>query len=136
MSTDGSLLFKSANDIEAKVTLKLPKPVGDDHLLRFQYLGNFKENIEVSYDISYDSVEARNRLASRGIYRNTTDAQGLLRVEWGHNKRGEAIETNVHMLRKGIRKELSATLSTPFYQEDTLTASGSYDYKDIFHMLK
>lgn len=65
-------------------------------------------------------------------YRNTSDVQGLMRIEWGHQNVSDAIETNLQMLRKGVRREFAARLFTPFYDEDTFKASGSYDSDKVY----
>jgi hypothetical protein len=132
-------MLASNNDIGATATLQLPKPVGDKHKLSGRYRGNLggsDPNLDLNYEVSYESEETRRRYASRGQFRNVTDMQGLLRVEWGPDIRTEALEGNVQMLRKGTKKEFSARVATPYYLEDTVAASGSYDTKDIYHVLQ
>jgi hypothetical protein len=139
LSGNGSIMLASANDIGATASLLLPQPVGDTHRLTGRYRGNLggpDPNVDLNYEISYESEEMRRRYASRGQFRNVTDVQGLLRVEWGPDIRTEALEGNVQMLRKGTKKEFSARVATPYYLEDTVAASGSYDTKDIYHVFK
>lgn len=137
LQTNGSLNFITAGDITFLTSVYLPKPVGDVHRLSARYRGNAgaQEPIDISYEAKYEAEEAKTRLASRGQYRNTADLQGLFRFEWGPDMRHDAIEANLQMLRKRTKKEFAARVATPYHLEDSVKASGSYDYQDIYHML-
>lgn len=134
-----SLSFLSKSDIGIGLNVQLPEPIGDFHRLSGRYRGDFNgnnSNMDINYEIKYEADVARTLLASRGRYINATDMQSLLRFEWGHDIRNDAVEANVQMLRKNIRREFSGRLATPYYIEDTLTTSGSYDLLDIYQLLK
>ncbi len=138
LEANGSLMQLSREDISVNMQLRLPKPIGDLHKLSGRYRGNFgtnDPNLDVNYEAKYEAEESKRRFASRGQYRNVTDLQGLIRVEWGDDVAEDAIETNVQMLRKEERREVSARLLTPLYSEDTLFASGSYDRQDQYYLV-
>lgn len=134
----GSLMHISNEDIGATVQLRLPKPIGDVHKLSGRYRGNFgtsNPNLDVSYEAKYEAEESKRHFASRGQYRNVTDLQGLIRVEWGDDVNDDVIETNLQMLRKEERREVSARLVTPLHSEDTLFASGFFDRRDPYYLV-
>lgn len=135
--TNGSLNFINSGDISSLTSVQLPQPVGDIHRFSARYRGNFgsKAPLEVSYDAKYEAEDAKKRLACRGHFKNTTDLQGLFRVEWGPDMRLDVVETNLQMLRKSSKREFSARVATPYYLEDSLAASGSYDYKDMYNLM-
>lgn len=138
LEANGSLMFLSKEDIGVNIQLRLPKPIGDLHKLSGRYRGNFgtgDPNIDVNYEAKYEAEESKRRFASRGQYRNVTDLQGLIRVEWGDDVVKDAVETNVQMLRKEKRREVSARIVTPLHAEDTLFASGSYDHRDPYYLV-
>lgn len=138
LEANGSLMFLSKEDIGANVQLRLPKPIGDLHKLSGRYRGNIgtsDPNLDVNYEAKYEAEESKRRFASRGQYRNVTDLQGLIRVEWGDEVVKDAIETNLQMLRKDKRREVSARILTPLHSEDTLFASGSYDIQDPYYLV-
>lgn len=135
--TNGSVNMVSPGDISGLTSVRLPEPVGDVHRFSARYRGPTVKNgpLEFSYDAKYEAENAKKRLASRGHFRNTTDLQGFFRVEWGPDMRLDVVETNLQMLRKNTKREFSARVATPFYLEDTVTASGSYDYDDTYNLL-
>lgn len=138
LEANGSLMFLSKQDVGATVQLRLPKPIGDLHRLSGRYRGNVgtsDPNLDINYEAKYEAEESKRRFASRGQYRNVTDLQGLIRVEWGDEDVTDAIETNIQMLRKDKRREISARLLTPLHSEDTLFASGSYDTRDDYYLV-
>lgn len=138
LEANGSLMQISKQDIGVNVQLRLPKPIGDLHKFSGSYRGNFgtnDTNLDVNYEAKYEAEESKRRFASRGQYRNVTDLQGLIRVEWGDAIAKDAIETNVQMLRKDQRREVSARILTPLHTEDTLFASGSYDRQDPYYLV-
>ncbi|GAB0088507.1 uncharacterized protein DMENIID0001_029540 [Sergentomyia squamirostris] len=133
-----NLSVPSVKDISMSATVRLPKPMEDVHSFFAKYRGNIgtdNPNMDINYEARYESEESKTRLASRGQFRNVSDLQGFLRVEWGPNVRSDGIEGYMQMLRKGIRKEFAMRVATPLYPVDTLKASGSYDYKDIYHVV-
>lgn len=132
-------------------TLAVRLPVGngsptdtqlvDVHKISGQYRGNLDVgghgNSDVNYDLRYETDVTRRRFSSRGQYRNVTDLQGAMRVEWGIDEQRQGAEANVQMLRKECRREFSARVATPWYvTEDTLTASGFYDEQDREKLIK
>lgn len=138
LEANGSLMYLSKEDIGVNVQLRLPKPIGDLHKLSGRYRGNLgtsDPNLDVNYEAKYEAEASKRRFASRGQYRNVTDLQGLIRVEWGDDVKKGAIETNVQMLRKDKRREVSARILTPLHSEDTLFASGSYDRQDPYYLV-
>ncbi|XP_055713060.1 uncharacterized protein LOC129807664 isoform X2 [Phlebotomus papatasi] len=138
LETNTSLSIPSSKDISMSATIRLPQPVGDIHQFFGKYRGNIgtnDPNMEINYEARYEAFESKKRLASRGQFRNVSDLQGFLRVEWGPNVRQDGIEAFMQMLRKGIRKEFAVRVATPLHAVDTLKASGSYDYKDIYHVV-
>lgn len=113
----------------------------DVHKISGQYRGNLEAglqgNADVNYDLRYETDVTRRRFSSRGQYRNVTDLQGAMRVEWGIDEQRQGAEANVQMLRKETRREFSARVATPFFvTEDTLTASGFYDEQDRERLIK
>lgn len=144
LESNVSVVMVAKGDVTTSLSLRLPKPVGDVHRFTGRYRGNidilnfdlFKPNMDVSYDVKYESEEVKRRFVSRGQYRNVTDLQALIRAEWEHSEQNGTFETNMQMLRKGVRREFSARVETPFHTEDTLTASGSYDRENIYHVIR
>lgn len=131
-------LRKIPNELGANLNVRLPGPVGDMHKFSGQYRGNLgetTENMNVEYDVKYETDVSARHFASRGQYRNVTDLQGIVRVEWGHDEMKEAAEANVQMLRKDMRREFSARVLTPLHAEETMTARGSYDVRDSSHLI-
>lgn len=138
LEANGTLMYLSKEDVKVNVELRLPKPIGDLHKLSGRYRGNIgsaEPNLDVSYEAKYEAEESKRRFSSRGQYRNVTDLQGLIRVEWGDDVNKDAIETNVQMLRKDQRREVSARIVTPLHAEDTLFASGSYDRRNEYYLV-
>lgn len=138
LEANGSLMYLSSQDIGVNLQLLLPKPIGDLHKLSGRYRGNIgtsDPNVDINYEAKYEAEESKRRFASRGQYRNVTDLQGVIRVEWSDDVGKDAIETNVQMLRKDQRREVSARILTPLYAEDTLFASGSYDRRDHYYLV-
>lgn len=138
LETNGSMVAISKNDISGNLAIRLPEPLGDVH----RFSGHIDGDLLASplksfmYEASYESEKTRKRFASRGQYRNVTDLQALLRAQWGLATKLDTFESNVQMLRKGKRREVSATIKTPLYNEDTITASGSYDNVDAYYLMR
>lgn len=128
-------MYLSASDVGLSLSIGLPEPVGDVHHFSGRYRGVTGSNMDINYEAKYEAEESRKRFASRGQYRNVTDLQGLFRVEWGPDVRTDAVEANLQMLRKGLRKEFSARVATPIHLEDSLKASGHFDLKDIYQII-
>lgn len=115
------------------IILTLPEPAAETHRLNARYLGLPYVSDDTAFEIKYETDISKTRFATKGQYRNTTDLQGLFRVEWGHDLKTQAAEASLQMLRKGIRREFSGLLKTPFYQsEDTFHTTGSFDVEDIY----
>lgn len=129
---------KLPNELGANLNVRLPVPVADMHKFIGQYRGNLggeTDNMDIEYDIKYETDVSARHFASRGQYRNVTDLQGAVRFEWGHDKNRDAAEANVQMLRKELRREFSARVLTPFHVEETMTARGSYDISNSKHLV-
>lgn len=129
---------KVPNEMGASMNVRLPGEVADTHKASCQYRGNLgdsTDSMDVTYDLLYETDESQRRIASRGQYRNVTDLQAAVRVEWGHDVKYEAAEVNAQMLRKDMRREFSARVATPLHAEDTLTARGSYDVRDASNLI-
>lgn len=129
---------KVPHEFGANLNVRLPGPVSDMHKISCQYRGNVgatNDNLDLTYDVKYETDISERRFASRGQYRNVTDLQGAVRVEWGNDVKYDAAEANVQMLRKDLRREFSARLSTPLHAEDTMTGRGSYDVQDSLHLI-
>lgn len=136
--TNGSLTSMAAHDTNGVLSVRLPEPLGDIHRISGRYEGDVLASPlkNVLYEIKYESDNAKQRFASRGQYRNVTDLQTYLRTLWGTDTQNKTFESNVQMLRKGLRRELSAKVQTPFYIEDTISASGYYDKINSYYILK
>lgn len=121
-------LTTTSGDYSAALSVRMPKPIGDVHRINGRFKGTLATITDnVSYEVRYETDESRKRFASRGQYRNVTDMQGVVRAEWGTEVHQNVAEANMQMLRKGVRRELSARIVTPLYAEDTLSGSGSFD---------
>lgn len=138
LETNGSVVAINKNDFSGNLAIRLPDPLADVH----RFSGHFDGDLLASplksfmYEASYDSAKTRKRFISRGQFRNVTDLQALLRAQWGLDTKLDTFESNVHMLRKGQRREMSAKVKTPLYNEDTITASGSYDNVDAYYLMR
>ena len=82
---------------------------------------------DVIIETRYESDKARKRFVSRGQYRDLNDLQTLLHAQWGTDTVNKTFETNLQMLRKGMRREVSAIVKTPYFEEETVRASGFYE---------
>lgn len=139
LESNGTINF-IPNDMGVGINVRLPGPAGDLHKLSGRCRGNINmgsnagEDMDFSYEVKYETEQTRQRYASRGQYRNVTDLQGVVRIEWGHDIKKDAVETNVQMLRKDTRREFSARVATPIYVEDSLMASGAYDIMENYHI--
>lgn len=136
--TNGSTVAITKNDVSGNLVISLPGPLADVHRISGHFDGDLMASPLKSfiYEASYDSEKTRKRFMSRGQYRNVTDLQALLKAQWGLQTNLDTFETNVHMLRKGQRREMSAKVKTPLYTEDTITASGSYDNVNAYYLMR
>lgn len=137
LETNGSMVTINKNDVSGNLVIRLPEPLADVHKFSGHYEGDLLASPLKSfmYEANYESEKTRQRFISRGLYRNVTDLQALLRAQWGLDTKLDTFESNVHMLRKGQRREVSAKVKTPLYNEDTVTASGSYDNIDSYYLM-
>lgn len=136
---------KLPGEMGGTLSVRLPdfKPIGDVHKFSCQLRSNLDasaldlSNADVNYDVRYETDKSQHRFASRGQYRNVTDLQGAMRVEWGIDAGRQAAEANVQMLRKEQRREFSARVATPWHvEEDSVRASGFYDVREQVQMIK
>lgn len=136
LDTNCSLLIISKTDVSGQFAIRLPAPIDDVHRFSGRYRGDFMSSPikEFVYETRYESDRERARFVSRGQYRNLTDLQTLVHAQWGTDTANKTFETNVQMLRKGIRREVSALMTTPYYaDEETIRASGFYDNNNVYH---
>ena len=147
LESNASLKLKSNRDIGFGVSVQLPAPIGDVHRFTGHYLGNLspasmnlldnlrQPGLDVNFEAKYTTDDSKRVLSTRALYRNVSDLQGLLQAEWGDNSKKDAFLTNVQMLRKGIRREFSTIIETPFHKEQTLEERGSYDRSEPYHLV-
>ncbi|XP_039479409.1 uncharacterized protein LOC120443997 [Drosophila santomea] len=136
LDVNGSAQYKSVDDFKFNVITELPLPVGDRHQLSANYQGNVISqqfiNPDFTFEASYESVEAQNKLLSRVSYQNATNNhKGLGHVEWGKIQSLSVVEGDFELLQKqGARKEFAAKMITPkFKDEHTFAVTGSYDFE-------
>lgn len=138
LETNCSVVLISKTDMSGNFAVRLPAPVDDVH----RFGGRFRGDImaaplrDLIIETKYESDRERRRFVSRGQYRNLTDLQTLLHAQWGTDTLNKTFETNLQMLRKGRRRELSARVKTPYYDEETIRAGGFYDNDLVYHTLK
>lgn len=138
LETNGSMVAVNKNEASGNLAIRMPGPLADVH----RFSGRFEGDLLASplksfmYEANYDSEKTQKRFISRGQYRNVSDLQALLRAQWGLRTKLDTFESNLHMLRKGQRRELSAKVKTPLYNEDTIMASGSYDISDAHYLMR
>uniref|UniRef100_W4VR36 Putative lipoprotein n=1 Tax=Corethrella appendiculata TaxID=1370023 RepID=W4VR36_9DIPT len=139
VGTNATIYNLSPEDMGVELSVLLPKPFAYTHKIMGKYRGKgFEKNdkyLDMGLEATYEIKDINKKYLTRMYYRNVSDIQGFGRVEWGPNDKSDAVETNVQILRKGLRKELFARLTTPMHTEDTLVARGSYDNKDIYHIV-
>lgn len=138
LETNCSAVIISKTDVSGAFAVRLPAPIDDIHRFSGRYRGDVMATPvrDVIFETRYESDRARQHFASRGQYRNLTDLQALLHAQWGIDMVNKTFETNLQMLRKGVRRELSARVKTPYFVEETIQASGYYDKNHIYHVLK
>lgn len=138
LETNGSVVLLSKNDVSGSFSIRLPAPIDDVH----RFGGSFRGDVlaspirDVILEMKYESDKEKKRFVSRGQYRNLTDLQTLVHAQWGTDTVNKTFESNLQMLRKGVRRELSARVKTPYYQEETIRASGFYDNDKIHQILE
>lgn len=139
LESNCSVVIISKQDMSGTFSIRLPDPTDETHHFSARYRGDVmaKPITDVVLETKYESDIERLRFVSRGQYRNVTDLQALLNAQWGIDTNFKVFETNLQMLRKGIRREVSAVVKTPYYEdEETISASGFYDKNNIYHVLK
>ncbi|XP_050082628.1 uncharacterized protein LOC126569520 [Anopheles aquasalis] len=137
-SSNASVDFFSIRDLSGVLKVQLPKPVGDVHTLAFEMRGNlpFIEPVKsFNMKTSYETDESRKRYAYISEYSYLGHLRSLVRFEWGPDPRQQRVQTNVNLIREGEKRELEAILQGPWYLEDTLTAYGTYDYREALHLM-
>lgn len=136
---DSTIVMLSRDDVAANLNAKLPEPVGDTHHISGRYRGNLanmKGNLNIDVDAKYDADDSNSHYATRILYRNETNTDGLFKVEWGHDLRKDTIDSGFKLTRLGNRRELSGRLATPLHLEDSLTVNGIYDKEGVFHKIR
>lgn len=136
--TNATLLANSMNDAVVQLSVLLPPPFNDIHKIDGQYhsrISSTDRKIDINYEVSYETIETQRHFRSRGQYKNDTHMEGNICVEVGQSTSIEKVEAVTSMLRKGVRREISISVVTPMIRnEETVTASGSYDIKDIYNV--
>lgn len=140
LETNCSLSIASLSETSGNFAIRLPAPIDDIHRFGGKYRcnGNIVDMScdEFIIETKHESERERKRFVSRGQYRNLTDLQTLLHAQWGTDTDNKTFETNLQMLRKGIRREVSARVKTPYYMEETIRATGFYDNDNVYHTLR
>lgn len=138
LETNCSLMIISKTDASGTFAIRLPAPIDDVHRFGGRYRGDFMASpiTDLVVETKYESDRQRKRFVSRGQYRNLTDLQTLLHAQWGTDTVNKTFESNVQMLRKGIRREVSARVKTPYHTEETIRAGGYYDNVNSYHIFK
>lgn len=138
LETNCSVVMINKFDMSGNFAIRLPAPIDDVHRFSGKYRGDIMTSPirDVVIETRYESDRARKRFVSRAQYRNLTDLQTLMHAQWGTDTVNKTFETNLQMLRKGVKREVSASVKTPYYTEETIRASGFYDNDRIQHVLK
>lgn len=132
------LLRVSKADASGSFSIRLPAPIDDVHRFDGRYRGDFAASPihDVFVEAKYESDRERKRFVSKGLYRNTTDLQAQVHTQWGTNTANKTFETTLHMLRKGVRREVSVIVKTPYFVEETIRTTGYYDNNSVYQILK
>lgn len=138
LETNCTLVLISKTDMSGNFAVRLPAPVDDVHRFGGRLRGDFMATPlrDLIIETKYESDRERKRFVSRGQFRNLTDLQTLLHAQWGTDTVNKTFETNLQMLRKGRRREVSARVKTPYYDEETIRAGGFYDNDFVSHIFK
>lgn len=138
LETNCSVMLISKADRSGSFSIRLPAPIDDIHRFSGRYRGDILASPiqDVVIETRYESDKAKKRFVSRAQYRNLTDLQTLLHTQWGTDTVNKTFETNLQMLRKGLRRELSTRVKTPYFNEETIRASGFYDNDHTQHILE
>ncbi|TDG46759.1 hypothetical protein AWZ03_006806 [Drosophila navojoa] len=134
LDVNGSLHYKSTDDLEFNVVTRLPLPVGDIHQLSGSYRGNIisKQLSSPEFNIkgSYEALEAQRKLSTHFSYHNDTKSlKGVAHLDWAEKLNISIVEGVFTLLQKQKnRREFQATLTTPLFKgEHTFGLSGHYD---------
>lgn len=138
LETNGTVVLITKSDMSGSFSIRLPAPIDDVHRFSGKYRGDVMASPirDVVIEAQYESDKENTRFVSRGQFRNLTDLQTLLHAQWGTDTVNKTFETNLQMLRKGMKREVSARVKTPYFIEETIKASGFYDYDQVYHLLK
>lgn len=133
-----SLLIVSKSDAGGTFAIRLPAPIDDVHRFGGKYRGDLTASSihDVFVEARYGSDKERKRFVSQGLYRDTTDLQALVHSQWGTDTVNRTYETTLHMLRKGVRREVSVIVKTPYFVEETIRTTGYYDNNSVYQILK
>lgn len=138
LETNCTAMIVTKSDVSGAFSIRLPPPINDIHRFSGKYNGNVMVSPirNVQLETRYESVKGGQRFLSRAQYRNVTDLKTLVLAQWGTEVVNKTFESNFQMLRKGVRREISAKVKTPYYEEETIKAGGSYDRENGFHIVK
>lgn len=133
-ATNVTILANAINEAMAEVSVQLPPPFGDVHIIDGRYKYEFGQLAAMHYEVNYMASETMRHISSRGQYTNNTNMEGNIRVDYGQGPKeyDDGVEINAVMLRKGVRREVSLACRTPRNTENSLAVNGSYDLKDIY----
>lgn len=139
MDANATINFPQKGEIISTATIKLPLPVGDTHkLVGTVFLNQNKEEVwtEVRGEGSYEAVEAQNRYAGKGRYRNEGNLEGFGRVEWGPDPYANASQVDLLLSREEPKQAFTASCRTPYYlDQETIKTHIIYGKADIYHVV-
>lgn len=138
LETNCTAVIVKKSDMSGVLAIRLPAPIDDIHRFSGKFNGNVMETPlrNIFVETKYESFKGRQRFVSRGQYQNDTNLLALLHAQWGTDIVNKTLESDLHILRNGVRHEVSAKLKTPYYVEDTLKATGLYDKHGAYHIVK
>lgn len=139
LETNCSAIMIGKTDMSGSFAIRLPTPINDVHRFSARYRGDVTVSPirELMLETRYQSDRERKHFTSRGQYRNGSDLQTLIYAQWGKSDTvNKTFETNLQMLRKNERRELSARVRTPYFVGETIRAGGYYDMNNLYHVFK
>lgn len=138
---NGTLKKLNINDVTAGLTLHLPESNDESHDFKVRYFSDMESFAAISntrnldYELKYTSQKSQKLFSTQGRFHNETDFETLVRIDWGSVTKANVIETNLNVLRKDLKREILARVKTPYFNEDSVVVKGTYDRRDIYHLL-
>ncbi|XP_054743946.1 uncharacterized protein LOC129248428 [Anastrepha obliqua] len=137
---NGTLNYKSVDDIQVGVIAHWPMQSNEIHELKGRYRGNAiskqGKNLDVFVEGKYYAKISKQRGVARFLYRNSTDFRSTGFVTWGILDNISTYQTDIQLLMiTKTRREFLAKFITPKFEKDaTLFLVGAYDkLKDNYH---